>query len=207
VTGDWSTPKLVIVAIGVASILFDGLSQTQAWFDVFGFPALPIATLELLLFLGLVVGIALLVARYVGLPAVGAGLLPIAMGYLVAHYLTYLLGDGQLIVVALSDPLQLGWDLLGTAFYEPNYSWMPPLAVWTVMLVGVVGGHRVGAWSGHVVASRESGGEDRRATSLRQIPLAILMVGLTATTLWSLGQAIVQEQPPAAVTQAASIAP
>lgn len=207
VTGDWSTPKLVVVAIGVASILFDGLSQTQAWFDVFGFPALPIATLELLLFLGLVVGIAVLVARYVGLAAVGAGLLPIAMGYLVAHYLTYLLGDGQLIVVALSDPLQLGWDLLGTAFYEPNYTWMPPLAVWTVMLVGVVGGHMVGAWSGHVVASRQSGGEDRRATRLRQIPLAILMVGLTATTLWSLGQAIVQEQPPAAVTRATSIAP
>ncbi|HET9852981.1 MAG TPA: hypothetical protein VFP56_10800 [Candidatus Limnocylindrales bacterium] len=204
VTGDWTTPKLVIVAIGVASILFDGLSQTQAWFDVFGFPALPIATFELLVFLGLVVGIALLVARYVGLAAVGAGLLPIAMGYLLAHYLTYLLGDGQLIVVALSDPLQLGWDLLGTAFYEANYSWMPPLAVWTVMLVGVVGGHMVGAWSGHVVASRGGGGDERRAARLRQIPLAFLMVGLTATTLWSLGQAIVQEQPPAAVAPAAA---
>ena len=115
---------MVIVAIGVASILFDGLSQTQIWFDVFGFPALPIATLELLVFLGIVIGIAVLVARAVGLAAVGAGLLPIAIGYLVAHYLTYLLGDGQLIVVALSDPFQLGWDLLGTAFTtEPP--WIP----------------------------------------------------------------------------------
>jgi len=200
VTGDWSTPRLVVVAIGVASILFDGLSQTQVWFDAFGFPALPIATLELLIFLGIVVGIAVLVARFVGVAAVGAGLLPIAMGYLVAHYLTYLLGDGQLIVVALSDPLQLGWDLFGTAFFEPDYAAFPPLLVWTVMLVGVVGGHMVGAWSGHVVASRSTAGEERRRARLRQIPLAFLMVGLTATTLWSLGQAIVKEEPPAAST-------
>ena len=33
---------------------------------------------------------------------------------------------------------------------------------------------------------------------LRQLPLAVLMVGLTATTLWSLGQAIVQEPEAAA---------
>jgi hypothetical protein len=202
VTGEWSTARLVIVSIGVASILFDGLSQTQAWFDVFGFPALPIATLELLAFLGIVIGVALLVARVVGLAAVGAGLLPIAMGYLVAHYLTYLLGDGQLFVVALSDPLQLGWDLFGTAFYEPNFTWMPPLVVWNVMLLGVVGGHMVGAWSGHVVASRETAGAERRAARVRQIPLAFLMVGLTVTTLWSLGQAIVQAPPSASAPEA-----
>ncbi len=200
ISGDWSTARLVIVAIGVASILFDGLSQTQIWFDIFGFPALPIATLELLVFLGIVIGVAVLVARVVGLGAVGAGLLPIAIGYLVAHYLTYLLGDGQLIVVALSDPLQLGWDLLGTSFYEPNLGWVPPVAIWTLMLVGVIGGHMVGAWSGHVVASESTAGEARRAARLRQIPLAILMVGLTATTLWSLGQAIVKETPPAAAS-------
>jgi hypothetical protein len=198
VSGDWTAPKLVLVALGVASILFDGLSQTQLWFDTFGFPALPIATLELLIFLGIVIGVALLVARYVGLAAVGAGLLPIAMGYLVAHYLTYLLGDGQLIVVAISDPLQLGWDLFGTAFFEPSVDWISPIAVWTLMLVGVIGGHMVGAWSGHVVASRATAGSERRAARLRQIPLAVLMVGLTASTLWSLGQAIVREPPPAA---------
>ena len=49
--------------------------------------------------------------------AIGAGLLPIAVGYLVAHYLTYLLVDGQRIVIAVSDPLQQGQDLFGTAFF------------------------------------------------------------------------------------------
>jgi hypothetical protein len=207
ISGEWSTARLVIVTIGVASILFDGLSQTQIWFDIFGFPALPIATLQLLVFLGIVIGIAVVVSRFVGLAAVGAGLLPIAIGYLVAHYLTYLLGDGQLLVVALSDPLQLGWDLLGTAFYEPNLTWIPPAAIWTVMLLGVVGGHMLGAYTGHVVASESTAVDERRAARMRQIPLAFLMVGLTATTLWSLGQAIVKETPPASTAPVAVEAP
>lgn len=196
----WTTAHVVLVAIGVASILFDGLSQTQIWFDVFGLPSLPVATLELLAFLGLVVGFALAVGRLVGFGAVGAGLVPIAVGYLVAHYLTYLLGDGQRIVVAISDPFQLGWDLFGTAFYQPGTDWIPPALLWTVMLAAVVGGHVLGAWTGHIVAVRDA--PSRSAIRLRQLPLAILMVGLTATTLWSLGQQIVKEPtgtPPAAV--------
>ena len=196
----WTRAHVVLVAVGTGSILYDGLSQTQVWFDVFGLPSLPIATLELLGFLGLVVGLALAVGRLVGLAAVGAGLVPIAVGYLVAHYLTYLLGDGQRIVVAISDPLQLGWDLFGTSFYEPGTAWIPPAALWTVMLAAVVGGHVLGAWSGHVVAVRDA--PSRVHIRLRQLPLAALMVALTATTLWSLGQTIVKEPtetPPAAL--------
>lgn len=192
----WSKAEVAIVAMGVGSILYDGLSQTQPWFDLFGLPSLPIATLELVAFLGLVIGLALAVSRLVGLDATGAGLVPIAVGYLVAHYLTFLLGDGQRIVVAISDPLQLGWDLFGTAFYEPGTDWIPPGLVWTVQLSAVVAGHIVGAWVGHVVATRE--GSRPRDVRLRQVPLAILMVGLTATTLWSLGQVIVKEPSQAA---------
>lgn len=187
----WTTAHVALVAIGTASILYDGLSQTRPWFDLFGLPSLPLATVQLLGFLGLVVALALGVARLVGRGAVAAGLVPIAIGYLIAHYLTYLLGDGQRIVIALSDPLQLGWDLFGTAFYEPGTDWIPPALLWTVMLVAVVGGHVLGAWSGHAVAVRET--PPRVDVRLRQIPLAALMVFLTATTLWSLGQSIVQE--------------
>ena len=60
-------------------------------------------------------GLVVAVAGRVGRTAMGAGLVPVAVGYLVAHYLTYLLTEGQRIVVALSDPLQQGWDLLGTS--------------------------------------------------------------------------------------------
>lgn len=199
--GGWNVPLVVLVAVGTASILFDGLSQTEPWYAIFGLPGVGIATLQLAGFLGLVVSIVLAVARLVGLAALGAGLLPIAAGYLIAHYLTYLLGDGQRIVVALSDPFQLGWDLFGTAFYEPGTDWIPPSLLWTLQLGVVIGGHIVGAWAGHVVAA--STARNERALRARQVPLAILMVALTATTLWSLGQAIVQE--PADATALATL--
>jgi hypothetical protein len=195
----WTRAHVVLVAIGAGSILYDGLSQTQLWFDLFGLPAAPLATAQLLAFLALIAALALAVAALVGRAAVGAGLVPIAVGYLVAHYFTYLLSDGQRIVVALSDPLQLGWDLFGTAFYQPSIDWLPPSWIWSVMVVSVVGGHVVGAWAGHVQAARHA--PPKVNLRVRQLPLAVLMVGLTATTLWSLGQAIVQEPsaPPAAI--------
>ena len=184
----WTTSDVVLVAAGAGAILYDGLSQSAPWYDVFGAPAAPIATVQLVVFLGIVVAAAFGVSRLVGVASTGAGLLPIAVGYLVAHYLTYLLIDGQRIVIAVSDPLQQGSDLFGTAFYQPNGSFLPPGLVWTLQLVAVVGGHMVGAWGGHVAADR-TGVRDVR---LRQIPLAAVMVALTTITLWSLGQAVVQ---------------
>jgi hypothetical protein len=188
----WSWTDVTLVALGVGSILFDGLSQTQVFFDLFGTPGVIVSTLLLVGFLGIVVTAAGAVGRTVGLAATGAGLLPIAIGYLVAHYFTYLLIDGQRILVAVSDPFQRGWDLFGTAFHEPTSDFLPPGLVWTVQLAAVVGGHMLGAWGGHVVAAAEAPLElDAAGLRLRQLPLAVVMVGLTTLTLWSLGQAIV----------------
>lgn len=35
-TGRWTRPLVVLAAVGTASIIFDGLSQTEPWFRVFG---------------------------------------------------------------------------------------------------------------------------------------------------------------------------
>jgi hypothetical protein len=143
----------------------------------------------------LLVGLALLVGRYVGIEATAAGLLPIAVGYLVAHYLTYLLIEGQWILVAISDPLRTGQDFFGTARYEPTGDFLPPVLIWSAQLIAVAGGHMLGAWAGHVVArleDRELGGTgESRELRLRQVPLAVVMVALTTVTLWSLGQELV----------------
>ena len=209
----WGWPELILIALGVASIIFDGLSQTVAFASVFGSPGILAKTVELAGFLALVVGAALLVARTVSPGAIGAGMLPIAVGYLVAHYLTYLLLDGQRIVIAVSDPLQTGADLFGTAFYQVQSGWLPPGVVWTAQLAAVAGGHMLGAWAGHVTAQREMdaiaraqpprdlrhrkihGAKPPAAHNVRtrEIPLAIVMVALSMLTLWSLGQAIMKE--------------
>ncbi len=200
--GDAAT--LALVAVATAGILFDGLSQTRPFFDVFGVPTLLEKTLLLAAWLTAIAGIALGVGRIVGIRALVAGLVPISAGYLVAHYLTYLLFDGQRIVLALDDPFGLGWHLVGAGAFEPVTGWLPGGLAWSIQLASVVGGHVVGAWAGHAVALREAlqdprgepvGGRrtlDLGAIRRRQVPLALLMVGLTALTLWSLGQAIVQ---------------
>lgn len=225
--GTWESPRIVLVAIGTGSIIYDGLSQTVAFASVFGAPGLLAKSLLLFLFLGIIAGAALVVGRTVSPGAIGAGLLPIAVGYLIAHYLTYLLIDGQRIIVAVSDPLQQGWDLFGTAFFQPAAGWLPPGLVWTAQLSAVVGGHMLGAWAGHVTAQRDwdarvsngngKAGRDlrhrkihdpdplpgpRRNVRVREIPLAIVMVALTTLTLWSLGQAIVVEQEAASASPA-----
>jgi hypothetical protein len=192
----WRTEDVLLVAIGIGSILFDGLTQTTPWYSVFGVATVPIETLQLFGFLGVIAAAALAVARLVGVAATGAGLLPIALGYLVAHYFTYLFIDGQRIVVAIADPLQQGWDLggFGWAFIEPTSAFLPPGFVWTIQIAAVVGGHMLGAWGGHVVAawsSEDTGTSHRR----REVPLAVVMVALTTLTLWSLGQSLVVEAP------------
>jgi hypothetical protein len=205
-TARWTVGAVVLVAFGTGSIIYDGLSQTQAFFDLFGLPGVPLGTVLLALFLGGLAALVVGVARSVGIAAVGAGLLPVALGYLIAHYLSYLLVDGQRIIIAISDPFQQAWDLFGTAFYEPGVAWIPASALWSIQVGAVVVGHIVGAWAGHAVAARQRGAdhgrgrvsraERRRADARAQLPLAILMVGLTSLTLWSLGQRLVFESAP-----------
>ena len=192
--GGWARSDVVLIGLGTGSILFDGLSQTQPWVRIFGLPAALPQTLLLAGFLGIIVGAALLVSRLVGVAGTGAGLLPISVGYLLAHYFTYLLTDGQRIVIAISDPLQRGNDLFGTVFFEPSAGWISPGLVWTIQLGAVVGGHMVGAWAGHVVAAGQvqpgAVAAALREIRVRQVPLAVVMVALTTLTLWSLGQAL-----------------
>jgi hypothetical protein len=196
----WTAADVVFIGLGTGSILFDGLSQTTPWFQIFGAPGAAIVTLQMFAFLGLIVAAALIVTRFVGIAGAGAGLLPIAVGYLLAHYLTYLFISGQNIVVAVSDPLQRGSDLFGTAFYQPDAYFLQPGLVWTLQLGSVVGGHMIGAWAGHLASMREAGHDVRT----RQIPLAAVMVFLTTLTLWSLGQSIVQNPNSAALPMLAA---
>src|SRR4029077_12665910 len=88
-----------------------------------------------------------------------AGLLPIAVGYLIAHYLTYLLFDGQRIVALVNDPLNRGATLLGIDEFQPAQAWLPAAVAWGIQLAAVVGGHMIGAWAGHRAAVDTERGE------------------------------------------------
>jgi hypothetical protein len=198
----WDITDLVFIALGTGAIIFDGLSQTQVYFDAFiissalGTDAVMRDSVTAIVFLGGILLIVLAVSRLLTVRAVAAGLLPVAVGYLIAHYLTYVLVDGQRIVLALNDPLLRGDNLLpgNHGFWVPT-SFIPTSIVWTIQLAAVVGGHIIGAWAGHTVLTRDAAASDadvtRSSPIMRQLPLAILMVCLTTVTLWSLGQAVI----------------
>jgi len=183
----WSVSLLVVVAIATGSVIWDGISQTQPYDDLVGGRHFITQSLILVGFLLGLAGLVVLVARRVGLTAMGAGLVPVTVGYLVAHYLTYLLIEGQRIAVALSDPLQQGWDLFGTVHWQPREDLLATSAVWTLQVTAVVLGHVVGAWLGHAAIRRTRA----EGEPVSQWPLAVLMIGLTVVALWSLGQNLV----------------
>lgn len=191
----WTPAEIVLVALATGSIIFDGLTQTQVYFDgviaqnLLGSTAIR-DSIAAIVFLGGLALVVLVAARRLGNATLGAGLLPVSVGYLVAHYLAFLLVDGQRILAALNDPLLRGDNLLpfDLAFWEPTL-FLPTAVLWSVQLAAVVGGHIVGAWAGHAALATREG----RVSASAQLPLALLMVVLTSITLWSLGQAVLIE--------------
>ena len=157
------TVALVMVMIG--TVTFDGLSQGQLWKDLaptLRGPALGIgdrptapklaATIGLLLGVGLVAGFYGLGIE--GARSVGGGprrraaargfvhsLVPIACVYVAAHYLTFLLFEGQAIRYLASDPFGQGWDLFGTASAAIDYSLLSQNGPGTCRSAFVVLGH------------------------------------------------------------------
>ena len=117
-------------------------------------------------------------------------LVPIAIAYHLAHYLSYLLLAGQLIIPLASDPFAWGWNLFGTANYTMDISLANPKFVWFSSAAAIVVGHIYAVYLAHVMALRFYGGARRGLRS--QVPMLILMVGYTMLSLWILSQPIVE---------------
>jgi len=117
-------------------------------------------------------------------------LVPIAIAYHLAHYLSYVLVAGQQIIPLASDPLGLGWDLFGTADYQVDISVIGAKFVWYTAVVAIVAGHVIAVAVAHFVALRVFA--SARAALRSQYPLLVLMVGYTVVSLWILSQPIVE---------------
>ncbi len=191
--GPWSTSLLALIALAVGSMVYGSVAQTSVFFDFFGLLDTIGGTIVLAIFLLILVGAILWAARSVGVPAMTAGLIPVAAGFLIAASLSTLLVDGQRIVVALSDPFQQGWDLFGTATFHA-VAWIPADLLWGVQLATVVGGCIVGASAaqrvrrGGVPLRSVAGSHEAARVRPRLLPLMMVMAVLSSTMVWSLGQ-------------------
>lgn len=113
-------------------------------------------------------------------------LVPIAFAYLVAHYFSLFVIQGQFVYSLISDPFGRGWDLFGTVDFAPDLTLVSPETVWYVQVVALVVGHVAGLAVAHdrAVALFESPGHALRS----QYPMLALMVLYTVGGLWLLSQ-------------------
>lgn len=117
-------------------------------------------------------------------------LVPIALAYHLAHYLSFLLIVGQYAIPLASDPFGFGWDLFGTRLYRVDIGIVDARFVWLTSVIAIVAGHIVAVWLGHVMALRTFRGN--RAALLSQVPMLLLMVAYTMLSLWILAQPVVE---------------
>ncbi|MEM7250389.1 MAG: hypothetical protein AAF493_03135 [Pseudomonadota bacterium] len=115
-------------------------------------------------------------------------LVPIAIAYHVAHYYSFLLLAGQLIIPLASDPFGIGWNLFGTAHWSIDLSIVNAKTTWYVAVASIVIGHVIAVVIGHATAVSRFGGRAVQS----QLPLGLLMIGYTMASLWILAQPIVE---------------
>ncbi|MDG5483361.1 hypothetical protein [Mycolicibacterium gadium] len=168
---------VAVIAVLLGSTAFDSFSQSATFgnFVNRNAAAIPLVgdssggtvlrTLTLLLFV-LAVGVTFSVAaraaagvsreRRRELPALLAhSLIPIVVGYIFAHYLSYLVERGQETIVRLADPLGRGWHLLGLDSGDVQYFLsLNPTLLWTIKVAAVVIGHILAVIAAHDKALR-----------------------------------------------------
>jgi hypothetical protein len=201
-----------LLAVMIGSVTFDGASEAPLWTgiapdlsDFFGDLGLsPANALEAAFAVGLIAAVSLVYALYrlgvAGARSVGGGfsaarlagefvhsLVPIALAYVAAHYLTLLLYQGQAMGFLISDPLGDGSDLFGTASQTIDYGVIGANATWYWQVGFVVAGHVAALTLAHDRAIALYA-QSRQAVRSQYWMLAV-MVAFTSLALWLLSQA------------------
>ena len=113
--------------------------------------------------------------------------MPIATVYVAAHYLTFLLFEGQATFYLASDPLGRGWDVFGTASRAIDYTYVSQNGSWYLQVAFVVAGHVAALALAHDRALALY--PDARLAVRSQYWMLAVMVGFTSLALWLLAQA------------------
>jgi len=198
---------LCVVLLGTGS--FDGLNESFAWLSLnginpFEYPGrsamigrtmlgLLGLNLALLGILALCIRAGLWLVRAKLSPSQGfrlfaPAILPIALGYHIAHFLPSFLVDGQYVLLALSDPLHSGADLLGLGAHYVSTGFFNTRDTVRVIFLAQAGavvlGHILAVLLAHGIALCALGNPQRAALS--QVPLAGFMIAYTLFGLWLL---------------------
>ena len=207
-----SASMAVFVLLTLATVTFDGISETSAWLEVQEalhptISPLPVDTFGTIDTLGLLVIPAFFLTVFLGFSWVlrlfegttdtpvfdvakvfVLSLVPIALAYNMAHFISLITIQGQGIIPLLSDPFGFGWDLFGTAEERININVITVGFVWWVSIVAIVLGHVLSVYIAHMISLRRMPTSAQAVKS--QYPMLALMVIYTATSLWIIAQPI-----------------
>jgi hypothetical protein len=194
--GDPEPGLTATACVLIGSTGFDGITRTTYWRDNVDPSSVPAGTLGLAAAVGAVallyVAALRLSARLTGQdPAAphtrsgparfAATLLPIALGYTLAHYFSFFVLEGQTTFILASDPFGTGLDLLGSTGNRVDYDLAGPTLIAQVQVNAIVLGHIAGTIAAHDLALRGPGPASRG-----QPPIAAVMVALTCAGLFAL---------------------
>jgi hypothetical protein len=166
------TVAMVLVTIGVTT--FDGASNGVVWTSLgphvqsvfsslgFGSPAsdelsdsigllIALAVVSSFFYLG-VLGMRTVSRRFGRIElshSFAHTLIPIAFAYVLAHYFSLLVWQGQAIGYLASNPLGHHANLFGTAHWHINYNFLGSTAIWYVQVAALVIGHVSGLTLAH----------------------------------------------------------
>jgi hypothetical protein len=197
---------VAVLAVLLGSTAFDSFSSSVTWRNFADRLAkavgdLPVTvslsalrTIGLLIFIAVVATTFSLAARATGgidreqrraLPGQMAhSLIPIVVGYIFAHYLSYLVERGQQAVFALADPFGRGWNPLGLAHLHVAYVLsLHPTVLAVIKVSCVVTGHIVAVIAAHDKALRLLPAGHQLTG---QLTMMMVMVSYTFTGLYLL---------------------
>ncbi|ROO83428.1 hypothetical protein EDD29_0931 [Actinocorallia herbida] len=185
-----AAPGIVaVLCVMLGSTAYDGFTRSPWWVGQVQDGPLPPTLMSSLGLAGLILIVAAtywLCTRPIGPGAPGAlahSLIPIAVGYLIAHYFSLLFYSGQSAVLLWSDPFGTNADYLGVGDYAVDFELLPVWLLAVIRAAGVVLGHVLGVFAAHdkAVALLPT----RRALT-GQLPLLLLMVVYTVGGLFLL---------------------
>ncbi len=197
----WDPPPgtVAVLSVLLGSTAFDSFANTSWWIQTVQSSAVPPSAWDTAGLLALIVIVAATftaaatwMARYLTASGVaGSGrdlprlmapsVVPIVIGYAVAHYATLFVVEGQRTLVNLSDPLGRGWNVLGTAQLPVDETiFAHPTAIAVTQLVAILAGHVLGIVAAHELSVRLL----PASAALRgQWPMLLVMVFFTCSGL------------------------
>ncbi len=180
---------VAVVTVLLGSTAFDGMTRTPFWKDLIadqdGFIYLFSGTVGLLGAILAVSGIYYVAMRMTSswlpdkrslLGDFAPSLVPIAIGYTIAHYFSFAIFDGQMGYLLATDPFGQGWDILGTAGSGINYTLISTEWIAIVQVAAIAFGHVAGVVLAHDKAISIF---PKKHHMMAQYPLLCAMVAFT----------------------------